>query len=351
MRVTRATRRAHRLVRGRRGPPAVDPGETLTVRAHSRERPGTRLPQNGPVPIRATRPATRLPGGRAAVAALSAALVAALVGLSGCTLVEEAVREREAAASDTSPTAAAPADQDTGQDTGPTREPGEETTDDRPVTTLSVGGATIEVAAPAATVEAEDDTPGLHTVTLELAPGEVADLALTSAGALDVDSDGSVTVLDGAGTPVAALAPPAPGERTDGSTPRVTVSDVDPTHARLQVDDRVRPGEDPRAADETVRFTVAVGDHAIDRATWGENEGGRSLAVDPSDWVRHAGEAGLALVRAQLVAAEPEADSTTMDDQLVCHAVGAPDKATWNLEPWRPDVGLILTATAHCNPV
>jgi hypothetical protein len=35
----------------------------------------------------------------------------------------------------------------------------------------------------------------------------------------------------------------------------------------------------------------------------------------------------------------------------VCHAVGAPDKSTWNLEPWRPDVGLILTATAQCNPV
>jgi hypothetical protein len=39
-----------------------------------------------------------------------------------------------------------------------------------------------------------------------------------------------------------------------------------------------------------------------------------------------------------------------MRDQLACHALGAPDKATWNLEPWRPDVGLLLIMAAGCNP-
>src|SRR5690606_7524734 len=289
-------------------------------------------------------------------AALSAALATALLGLTGCTLVEDAVREREAAGSGAPSPAAStpPPGTGTGTDTDTDTDPDTDTEQAaaaRPGSTLTVGGATLEVAAPhAAAVEADGETQGLHTVALELAPGETADLALASAGALDVDSDGSVTVLDGAGTPVAAVAPPAPGQRGDGSTPRVKVSDVDATHARLRLDDRVRPGEDRAAAEQPVRFTLAVGDHAIDRATWGENEGGRSLAVDPADWARHAGEAGLALIRTQLVAAEPEADSATMYDQLVCHAVGAPDKATWNLEPWRPDVGLILTATAGCNP-
>jgi hypothetical protein len=39
-----------------------------------------------------------------------------------------------------------------------------------------------------------------------------------------------------------------------------------------------------------------------------------------------------------------------MHDQLVCHGIGAPDKATWNLEPWRPDVGLLAVLAAGCNP-
>ncbi len=39
-----------------------------------------------------------------------------------------------------------------------------------------------------------------------------------------------------------------------------------------------------------------------------------------------------------------------MHDQLTCHALGAPDKETWNLEPWRPDVGLLAVLAAACNP-
>jgi hypothetical protein len=206
-----------------------------------------------------------------------------------------------------------------------------------------------------AVVRADGDVPGLHRVTLSLARGGSADLTLTSPGTLDVDPDGSIAVLDGDGTPVAAIGPPAPPSGTEDQAPRIEVSDTDPTHARVEVDDRVRPAEGSGPAGKAARtgpleVTLVVGTHAIEGATWGENEGGRSLAVDPADWARHAGEAGLDLIRAQLVATEPEAYSDTMEHQLVCHAVGAPDKSTWNLEPWRPDVGLILTAAAHCNP-
>ncbi|QDP76978.1 DUF2599 domain-containing protein [Cellulosimicrobium cellulans] len=95
---------------------------------------------------------------------------------------------------------------------------------------------------------------------------------------------------------------------------------------------------------------VPLGTRAVRSTDWGEREGGRSLAVDPTAWARAAGQAGRELVWAQVVAAEPEADTSTMHDQLVCHAVGAPDKATWNLEPWRPDVGLLATMSARCNP-
>ncbi|WP_147572566.1 DUF2599 domain-containing protein, partial [Cellulomonas massiliensis] len=90
---------------------------------------------------------------------------------------------------------------------------------------------------------------------------------------------------------------------------------------------------------------------AVEDAAWGEREGGRSLAVTPSAWARRGSDAARALVRRQLVAAEPDAGSATMLDQLRCHEIGAPDKATWNLEPWRPDVGLAATIRALCNPV
>lgn len=107
-----------------------------------------------------------------------------------------------------------------------------------------------------------------------------------------------------------------------------------------------------RTPDDAAAWDVVVplGTRAVRSTDWGEREGGRSLAVDPTAWARAAGQAGQELVWAQVVAAEPEADTPTMHDQLVCHAVGAPDKATWNLEPWRPDVGLLATMSARCNP-
>ena len=228
--------------------------------------------------------------------------------------------------------------------------------DDRPephTSTLTLGDVVLRIGSPKRATVRDGDAPGARTVTLALAPGEAARLDLTSPGTLDVDPDGSITVLDDDGTPVAAVGPPAPPSEIEDA-PGIDVTDIGATGARVEVDDRVRTaqGSGGRAAPTgRLEITFDVGTQAIESATWGENEGGRSLAVDPSDWARHAGEAGIDLIRTQLVAAEPDAGSSTMDDQLVCHAVGAPDKNTWNLEPWRPDIGLILTAAAHCNPV
>ncbi|BDZ41566.1 hypothetical protein GCM10025865_08650 [Paraoerskovia sediminicola] len=108
------------------------------------------------------------------------------------------------------------------------------------------------------------------------------------------------------------------------------------------------PGDDGQAGDEVL---VTLGADPLESATWGTAEGGRSLAVDPTEWARHAGVAGLDATWAAVVAAQPDADTPGMRDQLECHALGAPDKATWNLEPWRPDVGLVEVALARCNPV
>ncbi|MCL1898320.1 MAG: DUF2599 domain-containing protein, partial [Micrococcales bacterium] len=100
---------------------------------------------------------------------------------------------------------------------------------------------------------------------------------------------------------------------------------------------------------------------ALVSANWAErgDEGGRTLMVVPAPWVRQAmrggqlelGQAALEQLWAELVAAEPQADLPTMHNQLTCHGLGAPDKSSWNLEPWRPDVGLAATILARCNPV
>ena len=89
---------------------------------------------------------------------------------------------------------------------------------------------------------------------------------------------------------------------------------------------------------------------AVDSAVWGEAEGGRSLAVTPSAWARAGSLAAQEGLWAQLVAQAPDADTPGMQAQLECHELGAPDKATWNLEPWRPDVDGLEMIAARCNP-
>jgi len=295
------------------------------------------------------------------------------------------------------------------------------------VARVPVGPATVEVAVPplppgapsgsgpAAAVTAGDE--GASDVTLALADGPAR--ISVEGGSLVRHADGTLTVLDDAGTPVGGLGAPrviaphadgpgtgapvasgtdgpggpgSPGGGTDrddeasdgtdrddeasdgtdrddpaggrtshdddadagtngdggrgddpSATPRVRTALVDARHAEVTL---VPAAGTPSAWD----VVVPLGTRALRSTDWGEREGGRSLAVDPTAWARTAGQAGRELVWAQVVAAEPEADSPTMRDQLVCHAVGAPDKATWNLEPWRPDVGLLDTMAARCNP-
>lgn len=165
-------------------------------------------------------------------------------------------------------------------------------------------------------------------------------LAAPEGGTFEGQGDGSLLVRDAAGAAVAALPPPT------ATAGRASWSLVEPDLAALTL----QGGTDATPPSTTVELGATASEAALASATWGEREGGRSLAVAPAPWVRAGSAAGLALLEAQLVAAEPEAGSTTMHDQLLCHAVGAPEKETWNLEPWRPDVGLLGVLAAQCNP-
>ncbi|RYV49359.1 DUF2599 domain-containing protein [Pengzhenrongella frigida] len=138
-----------------------------------------------------------------------------------------------------------------------------------------------------------------------------------------------------------------------GALPRVVV--VDDTGAPLVADLVVR-ATDPGLLDVLVdpgpagSAALTFGATPLVSADWGEREGGRSLAVVPASWVRAGSVAALDALWSALVVVAPDADSTSMHDQLTCHALGAPTKDSWNLEPWRPEVDVLTLLAARCNP-
>ncbi|QJW37923.1 DUF2599 domain-containing protein [Cellulosimicrobium protaetiae] len=318
--------------------------------------------------------------------ALSAGALASAV-LAGCTPGDGAAPSSGAATTTLADDTSAADDDATESGRADTAEPD--------VVRVPAGPVVVEIAAPpppsttpgegdpAVAVSAGDEGTSDVRLVLADAPARIS----VEDGSLVRHADGTLTVLDDAGTSVGGLDAPrvlgahdiAPhGAAVDGrpGSPGVQVVLVDAHHAEVTLVPAAgapsgittgsaagadsadsAPGDDaggtgsagdgPAAAWDVV---VTLGTQAVRSTDWGDREGGRSLAVDPTAWARGAGQAGQELVWAQVVAAEPESDTPTMHDQLVCHAVGAPDKATWNLEPWRPDVGLLATMAARCNP-
>lgn len=112
-------------------------------------------------------------------------------------------------------------------------------------------------------------------------------------------------------------------------------------------------------ADPTVSQLPAVDAYAdqnlIDRTEWTDAVDGRRLLVYPTDAGRKdtfptAGERAWQ----EVLTDSPDADTPGMRDQFICHwewaRLVAPDKPSWNLEPWRPAVGYQATVNAMCNP-
>lgn len=191
------------------------------------------------------------------------------------------------------------------------------------------GGAVLLPAGDGhATLEGRDD--GATAVGVTGPAGALARVAPPRGGSVEPQADGSVVVRAADGAAVAALAAPA-GD--DGA----------PAGWRVDGDVLVLDGGSGGVA-------FVVGTAALASATWGEAEGGRSLAVVPAGWVRGGSLAAQEVLTSQLVAAEPEAGSASMRAQLWCHALGAPGKDAWNLEPWRPDVGTVTLLATRCNP-
>lgn len=118
------------------------------------------------------------------------------------------------------------------------------------------------------------------------------------------------------------------------------------------------PAAQPIAAPTTSATPLVdpyADDALIDRTEWTDAVDGRRLLVYPTqagraDVFPTAGERAWQEVLTQ----SPDADTPGMRDQFLCHwewaRVVAPNKPSWNLEPWRPAVGYEATVNALCNP-
>ncbi len=195
-------------------------------------------------------------------------------------------------------------------------------------------------------------TVGAVSLTVQPTAAFTADGGTLSVTA-DADGSTRLTVTSPATTRQTTATLTAPGGTTldalpDGSLlvradDGTAVAGISPTKARLGVDD----GTVTLSASGGAELWLA--DAAVTSLDWGDREGGLSLAVTPTAWGRSGSQAAGDMVWAA-VAAQPEADNPSMRDQLDCHRLGAPDKATWNLEPWRPEVDSITLLASRCNP-
>lgn len=106
----------------------------------------------------------------------------------------------------------------------------------------------------------------------------------------------------------------------------------------------------PASADTTLPPPYI--DH-VEWAKWGDLS---SLRVYPT----HAGRVAStdfvppAEAWTEVLAASPDADLPGMRAQFDCHwglaEFAFPDKVSWNLEPWRPEVDYNAMVSARCNP-
>lgn len=154
-----------------------------------------------------------------------------------------------------------------------------------------------------------------------------------------------VTVLLGAGllillpgTAIGAQGPaarPDPDRRDHIAVAWVTSADVIPE------------SEDRRTSDATGRH--------IERVEWIPHPDGRRLAVFPTDYGRYDAPASAwPAAWDEVIHLEPGVGHEHMRDQFRCHVefarLAEPDKPSWNLELWRPDVDYLGTVVARCNP-
>lgn len=93
----------------------------------------------------------------------------------------------------------------------------------------------------------------------------------------------------------------------------------------------------------------------VESATWADSDYGATLKISPTEAGRLAsGVDDARTAWREVLAQVPDADAPGMWEQFDCHWTWArilePDKATWNVEPWRPVVDEAAMIADGCNP-
>ncbi|AMW21630.1 DUF2599 domain-containing protein [Mycobacteroides chelonae] len=99
---------------------------------------------------------------------------------------------------------------------------------------------------------------------------------------------------------------------------------------------------------------AAAGPVLIDHVSWGATSLGRTLRVYPTPLGRtYEAPDGADIAWSEVLALAPDAQTPGMRMQFDCHWYGRvfiPNKPSWNLEPWRPQVDEALMTVSQCNP-
>jgi hypothetical protein len=165
-------------------------------------------------------------------------------------------------------------------------------------------------------------------------------------------SGAAVFIVDGAGQIIGGFSSPWAKDAAGADLP--THYEVRGANLVQVVDHRTAGVAYPVVADPYLGFDM------IKSAAWEHHTEGWTLKVTPTGWARFnaggylPGVAGWNELYAKYRNRGLNTNLDGMRDQFICHqqvvALRAPNKPTWNLDEWRPNVSYLQTVNASCNP-
>lgn len=202
---------------------------------------------------------------------------------------------------------------------------------------------------------ADAPTEFTHDVTLPAGARLVAerDRPMSEAVPEGGQISDAVLIVDSAGTVLSGFS--APWAKDANGTGVATHYEIRSGSLVQVVDHRAAGVAYPVVADPYLGFDM------IKSASWKYHSGyGWTLEVTPTGWARAnaggylPGKYGWDELYAKYKNKGLNKNLGGMRDQFICHqqvvALRAPNKPTWNLDEWRPDVSYVQTVNASCNP-
>lgn len=161
------------------------------------------------------------------------------------------------------------------------------------------------------------------------------------------EKDGSVEIVDKEGVPFCAIG--IPWAKDSKGNDIDTYYEIKGNQLIQVVNHKNCEANYPIVADPKNKYS-----DWFKSATWKTRSDGRYLCVIPTNWNRQSGIAyastSWALLKAKKSSSKYWKNEGGLKDQYYCHTQLAKLKSSWNLEPWRPNVGLAKTIAKACNP-